>query len=76
MFMLKYFRGYLDPQKLIELKINYMNIFHMKISKITVQYNGYTLKPEHEVTSKLLEPQLHRLMTMLQKPFMNCSEPP
>ena len=25
-----------------------MNIFHMKISKITVQYNGYTLEPEHE----------------------------
>ena len=28
--------GTLDPQKLIELKINHMNIFHMKISQITV----------------------------------------
>ena len=38
-FMLKYFRGYLDPQKLIELKINLMNIFQMKISQTTVGYN-------------------------------------
>ena len=28
--------GTLDPQKLIELKINSMKIFHMKISQITV----------------------------------------
>ena len=28
--------GTLDPRKLIELKINHMNIFHMKISQITV----------------------------------------
>ena len=28
--------GTLDPQKLIELKINHMNIFYMRISQITV----------------------------------------
>ena len=28
--------GTLDPRKLIELKINHMNIFRMKISQITV----------------------------------------
>ena len=28
--------GTLDPQKLIELKINHMNIFYMKISQIMV----------------------------------------
>ena len=37
--------GTLYPQKLIELKINYMNIFHMKISQITVfgVYVGYSV---------------------------------
>ena len=28
--------GTLDPRKLIELKINHMNIFHIQISQITV----------------------------------------
>ena len=28
--------GTFDPQKLIELKINHMNTFHMKISQIAV----------------------------------------
>ena len=34
--------GTLDPQKLIELKINYMNIFHMKISQIIMVFANKT----------------------------------
>ena len=32
--------GTLDPRKLIYLKINHMNIFHMKISQITVCFRA------------------------------------
>ena len=42
-FKLK-FVGTLDPRKLIELKINRMNIFHMKISQITIDI--YTVSVE------------------------------
>ena len=35
--------GTLDPRKLIELKINHMNIFYMKISQITIFVYSYSI---------------------------------
>ena len=51
-FVLKYLVGILDPRKLIELKINHMNIIHMKIFQIMEFYPLFFLlwliKPHHE----------------------------
>ena len=55
----------LDPRKLIEMNINHMNNFHMKISRITVFYNVQTTQSIKIIKLVLLNQQNQYFLTMV-----------
>ena len=57
--------GTLDPQKLIYLKINHMNIFHKKIPQITVYTYTYICMDTRLITSS----KYALSVTSFNKPF-------